>query len=123
MEGDLRLRLTNKYVGTYQYEDEWRYIGRYVIIATERWRLDYDDDQDPDPTEPMKQIYNLEIEDLSNDCTVEDVKKAIQDSFSHFGCHHEYDCCGCRSFYAKKPVNYSDDGRYYTVEVNSWRNY
>ena len=119
IQGDLKRRLTNKYVGTYQHEDEWEYIGRYTILSSERWRLECN--EDPDPTDPMKHFYTIKVEDVLEGYTIKDVEEAIKDSFSKIGCHHEHDCCGCRSYYAKNPIHQITD--YYKLEVNSWRNY
>lgn len=116
----LELRVTHKYVGSYQHEDEWKEVGAYVVTYTEKWKLEETDEFDP--TEPLKHVYHVQV-DSHDDATVEEVSRALQDSFTKVGCHHEYDCCGCRSFYAKKPTSISDNNSVWLVEVNSFRNY
>ena len=114
----LKLRVTNKYVGTYQHEDVWNDLGSFEITYTERWVKEQEDEQDF--TEPLKQIHTVYVE---SDAPVEEISQALQDTFTVAGCHHEYDCCGCRSYYAKKPMRISDDSCVWSIEVNSWRNY
>lgn len=115
----LELRMTHKYVGSYQHEDEWKVVGKYDVVHTEKWKQVIGED-DFDPTDPLKYIYQVMVYP-SDDVTVEEVRQALQDSFTQIGCHHEYDCCGCRSFYAKKPAQLLNGE--WQVEVNSYRNY
>lgn len=118
----LELRVSNKYVGTYQHEDEWKTVGEYTILSTKKWKLI--DEEDFDPTEPTKTIYTLLVIP-DDDASIEDISRALRDTFTQVGCHHEYDCCGCRSWYADKPdYSYADeDGLHYELTVNSYRNY
>lgn len=116
----LELRMTHKYVGSYQHEDMWKAVGTFEVTHTEKWRLVQE--EEGDPTNPLKHIYQVMVSP-SEEATVEEVRQALQDSFTQVGCHHEYDCCGCRSFYATRPVQLSDDNFLWQVEVNSWRNY
>jgi hypothetical protein len=114
----LELRVTHKYVGTYQHEDVWKDLGSFEITYTERWVREQEDEQDF--IEPLKQIHTVHVD---SDAPVEEISQALQDTFTQVGCHHEYDCCGCRSYYAKKPTRISDDSSVWNIEVNSWRNY
>lgn len=117
MSNVLELRVTHKYVGTHQHEDEWRYIGEFTVIRKDVWVL-YEEDEF-DPTEPMKAEYLLTVN--AEGATVEDIKQALKDTFTAAGCHHEYDCCGCRSYYAGNPVEYGFG--MWSLTVNSYRNY
>lgn len=115
----LELRVTHKYVGTYQHEDEYKKVGKYEVIQSEQW-----DKVTEDMTEPTTIYYwvkvhpNLGVPDS-------EVRMALTDTFSHIGCHHDYDCCGCRSFWAKDPELLSRDGvvEEWKVIVDSRRNY
>lgn len=111
----LKIRKSHKYVGSYQHEDEWECIGSYEVTYTERWVRE---DEEPDYLESNKVIYNVSVE---SEAPAEEVMKALKDDFTLVGCHHEYDCCGCRSYHAKKPIQISDS--HWLVEVNSWRNF
>jgi len=53
--------------------------------------------------------------------TTEEIKNALGDHFSAWGCAHEYDCCGCRSYTAHL-VQELGHG-YWRVLVSSSRNY
>lgn len=114
----LEIRLTNRYVGTYQHEDEWLVIGSYEITYSEKWIKQEEDGYDS--VDAMKVYHHVTV---NSDASVEDIGKALQDTFTMAGCHHEYDCCGCRSYYASKPKRISDDSSVWLVEVNSWRNF
>jgi hypothetical protein len=48
-----------------------------------------------------------------------DIIKAAQDTFSHWGCHHEHDCCGCRLVRASASL----DGRTLRVHTRVAFNY
>lgn len=111
--------MTHKYVGSYQHEDQWKEVGTFEVANTERWKLDQEDEFDP--TEPLKHIYYVQVYHTDDATVEEEVAQALRDSFTQVGCHHEYDCCGCRSFHAKKPVRLPDGE--WQVEVNSYRNY
>lgn len=117
----LELRITHKYVGTYQHEDEWKVIGEYDILQSIKWRKV--DEDDYDPTEPMAVDYWVKV--TPEDATKEEVRKALKDSFTMGGCHHEYDCCGCRSYYAETPVllEVGVDCEVWKIKVHSYRNY
>lgn len=118
----LELRVTHKYVGSYQHEDEWKTVGEYGVIQSEM--LVKVDEDDFDPTEPVTVYYWVKVtSDFGSN--VEEVGQALKDSFTQVGCHHEYDCCGCRSFYAEKPelITQGEDCEEWKIKVNSYRNY
>lgn len=118
----LERRVTHKYVGSYQHEDEWETIGEYTVLSSQKWAPV--DEEDFDPTEPVKIVYTLLVVP-NEDATIDDINTALKDTFTQVGCHHEYDCCGCRSYYAGKPdYSYADEGGlHYELTVSSYRNY
>lgn len=44
----------------------------------------------------------LTIKRLYGNPTVDQIKLAIRQTFGGSHCSHEYDCCGCRSYYVSK---------------------
>ena len=119
----LELRLTHKYVGTYQDMDEWKTIGEYEVLSSQKWKPM--EEEDFDPTEPIMNYYEVAVIPHGLEYKAEEIHQALKDSFTQVGCHHEYDCCGCRSFYASKPefLYQKEDGLHYRIVVNSYRNY
>jgi hypothetical protein len=119
----LQRRVTHKYVGSYQHEDEWENVGEFTILSTQKWKIVEEEDEF-DPTEPLKVVHTLLVVP-NEEATLEDISIALKDTFTQVGCHHEYDCCGCRSYYAGKP-DYSfadEDGLHYELTISSYRNY
>ena len=121
----LKLRVTYKYQDAWKSEDTWKEVGGYEIISFEKWVKETDD-----MTEPNLHYYWVMVYPKLG-VSVEDVRQALIDSFSHVGCHHEYDCCGCRSFYASNAKHLTSNGdtdagrvtEEWKVTVNSSRNY
>lgn len=91
----LELRKTRRYVGTYQHEDEWETVCPVKRLATKTFPPRRDD-YDVGPTYVFRLVLPFRPTRAQN----RQVLQAIHDSFSRFGCHHEYDCCGCASFSA-----------------------
>lgn len=84
----LNRRLTHRYVGTYAHEDNWEGVGTARL------------------TPPRAVAEGNGIDDggtyirwaiLPAGQDAEASARALQDTLSKHGCHHEYDCCGCRS--------------------------
>lgn len=122
----LELRVTHKYVGTYQHEDEWKTLGEYEVLSSQKWRpVEEDKEGEYDITDPIKHYYEVAVIPYGATYDAEEVRQALKDSFTQVGCHHEYDCCGCRSFYASNPefLYQAEDGIHYRITVNSYRNY
>jgi hypothetical protein len=119
----LQIRLTHKYVGTYQHEDEWETLGEYEVLSSQKWKPI--DDEEFDPTDTIKKFYEVVVRTYGSEHKVEQITQALRDQFTKVGCHHDYDCCGCRSYYAEKPefLYQEEDGLHYRLIVNSYRNY
>jgi hypothetical protein len=84
----LNRRLTHHYVGTYAHEDNWAGVGTARL------------------TPPREVVEGNGLDDggtyirwatLPAGQDVEASAQALEDTLSKHGCHHEYDCCGCRS--------------------------
>lgn len=118
MPQDLSLRLTHGYVGTYQHEDDWDTIGTIKELSTTvlpRSEADQNDICDP----YTRQMLCIVTSTANDDA----IRQALSDTYSKSGCHHEYDCCGCRSFSASMDKIARVTGDLWRIEIRSWRNY
>lgn len=116
----LELRKTHKYVGAYQNLDEWETLGSAEITS----RIVRPADED-DYCEPYKHVWYLKVQLDEPQDTPEyenSVKQALRDSFTHAGCAHDYDCCGCRSTYVRRVIHLGDSDRFIVIGASS-RNY
>lgn len=124
----LRLRDTHTYVGTYRDEDRWTTLGEMKVLQKQSMLMD-----DSDPCEPTRTIHlilakpgvrNGEVDHslpLADDDTI---VRAIKDTFTHAGCAHDYDCCGCWSTYVHEVLRLKDTSEHrYVVITWSGRNY
>jgi hypothetical protein len=84
---DLRLRMTHRYVGTFAHLDK---IARGPVLGA-------DPDEQDDVTEPRSHLVCVEVEAQAG-ISPESIEQALADSFTQMDCHHDYDCCGCRSY-------------------------
>ena len=41
----LERRVTHKYVGSYQHEDEWVTVGEFTILSTQKWKVVEEEDE------------------------------------------------------------------------------
>lgn len=114
----LQKRLTHKYVGEYQHEDEWEDIGTFEVLAIGQRRPD--DEGGCAPCDPITTTAFGQVT-AEGDVNAEDIERALHDTFTSWGCACEYDCCGCRSYQVEEVEELS--GRYWKVVVNSSRNY
>lgn len=114
MPYDLSVRMTRTYRDGWAYLDQWESIGSYTIEA--RSKLEIVDDEDY--CEPSFQKIFLRVESEFSD---DEVKKALRSEFTHSSCQHDWDCCGCRSYYANEVKELSDG--YWVVHQSSSRNY
>lgn len=116
----LELRMTRKYVGEYKHLDEWKTIGKFKSIGTISERPDEDDYCDP-----RTDYHILRIVEVEDGVTGDEISQALRDVYSSHGCSHEYDCCGCRSYWASNAERLGTVGGEltYVVTVNSSRNY
>lgn len=114
----LELRKTHKYVGTYRDLDEWEQVGKMRIAATSNKECDHEDDA----CEPWLHEHFIEVRVArGRKWQSNTINQALHDAFTAWGCHHEYDCCGCRSYMTSK-VEYLGQN-YWRVLVSSSRNY
>jgi hypothetical protein len=115
MHGDLSIRQTRQYVGTYQHLDRWLDIGSYKVLASTTVEDDEDDGYCEPQTTTMLVCVETDEPQPSNR-----ILRALDETFTQHDCHHEYDCCGCRSFHARS--EHLGAG-HYKVTVGSSRNF
>lgn len=84
--GSLEIRLTHKYVDSCKEMDDYEEIGDWYLTSSE-----YSENIDGynDRTAEHRVI-------VYSDRTDEEIIKALNNEFGHWGCSHEYDCCGCQ---------------------------
>lgn len=104
---DLYRRLTHKYVDSYRHLDERLRVCQLRMTPPKwiRQPESYDDGGTYVMTGRIPRGVSRKI-----------VVRAAEDTFTHWGCHHTHDCCGCRLTRAQARVT----GRklFVTVEVS-----
>ena len=88
-----------------------------MSVMARSWRTDPDDMCDP-----ISNICRIWVNTGSNPASLEDIRQALRDTLSSNGCSHEYDCCGCRSYYVSR-CDYEPESGEWLVTVSSSRNY
>ena len=111
----LEIRRTRRYVGTYRHLDRWDRVGTLRRVQTHVRDIDPED-----PCEPLEHQHIVCVE-ADRGVPSDQIEAALRDHYSSAGCAHEWDCCGCRSFYAES-VTRLDRSRY-AVRVLSSRNF
>lgn len=112
--GILQIRKTHGYRDGWSYLDEWEDIGTYEIEA--RGEKDYDPDSYEDA---FSQVLMVRVE---SDASLDDIRRALQAAFSGSHCQHEYDCCGCYSYYATAtPLTRDSEAKASGTEASYWR--
>lgn len=120
MSTELKLRKTHKYVGTYQHEDQWEYLGRMTML---QYNAKCTDEEDPCEPTTIIQHFKVELENHDPVWTDEQVKRALRDTLTRSGCHHDYDCCGCVSTHVSEVLPLTRHANEYIVISHSFRNY
>lgn len=111
----LDIRVTHKYVGTCSDLDIWESIGQFVIDGTIT-------DLDHESLEAqMTQTHRVRVFPASEGTSVQRIRGALRDAFTKSGCHHDHDCCGCRSFHVVALTQLH--GNVWIVETSSSSNY
>ena len=113
---ELQKRVSHKYVDEYDYLDDWDSLGKVRTIA--RSEPEYDDrEENIEDAYSVKEFVRVELYD---DASEDDIRQALNDVYTHVGCAHEYDCCGCRSYWATS-THIKDD--LWLVSIASSRNF
>ena len=112
MNNILEIRKTHRYRDGWSYEDEWEEIGEFEVMA--RGEKAYDD-------ESYEEAFtqNLFVH-VKSEASEEDIRRALQNTLSGSSCRHDYDCCGCYSYYAVASPLTRD---YWLVKYSGSRNY
>jgi hypothetical protein len=117
MKEDLQLRLTRGYVGTWKHLDKHLYLG---TVHTQASTTVEPDEEAYDVCEAQQHINFVHVT-TDEPQPIKRIEQALYDHFTAWGCSHDYDCCGCRS-YSTHSVEYLNNG-YWRVVVHSSRNY
>jgi hypothetical protein len=107
---NLYLRLTHKYVDSYRHLDESRYIGTIKLTPPRQTREGNGHDDLGD---------YVRFGRIPRGLDPKEVERAVSDTLSHWGCSHEYDCCGCLLTRSDARVR----GRTLMVHTSVGRNY
>ena len=104
----LVMRQTHKYRDGWSSLDVWDVVGTYVVRR--RFVEVLPDDADPD-AEPGTLLLVETRLNGKQAFTVEQVKRALEQTMSVSGCTHDWDCCGCVSSYARAVHQGKNDWR------------
>ena len=135
---DLDVRLARGYVGTYQHLDKWMHIGSIDEIGSREIPLNTE--EEGDICGPLRrELFVIVKIDSADDIHArwldepsdpdakydewveQQIKRGLHDTYTQSGCHHEYDCCGCRSYHAGDIQRVTGD--LWRVVMSSSRNY
>ena len=94
-------------------------IGTFMVEA-KGTRYPDDDDENIEDRYSERYVIDINIED-GEEGDHQFIRQAIRDTFTENHCQHEYDCCGCRSWYCRETYHIKD-GLWYVI-VSSSRNY
>lgn len=122
----LNLRLTHSYVDRWRDLDKERNLGTVVVLQRSEQRTDNEDD--PDPCEPTCIMLRVKVQLDSKDhskslAATEHVKQALKDTFTHWGCGHEHDCCGCWNTRVNEVMQCKLDPDQWVLIQSAIRNY
>lgn len=116
----LEIRKTHKYVGTWKHLDQWETIGTAYELGSRDIKQPEGDEQDY--CEPRRTLIHVKVKPLEGESIpLQEIKRALRDAYTSHDCAHEYDCCGCRSYYVQD-VRKRVDGTF-CVTVDSSRNF
>lgn len=87
-----RLRITNRYVDACRHMDEWGDRFTFKLLAGKR----------VDEGNGFDDLGSARFRVIGSKTADQDKQAmALRQSYSHYGCTHEYDCCGCISTSAR----------------------
>jgi hypothetical protein len=109
----LYLRHTNRYVDSYRYLDNEEYLCSVTLTPPRQIR----EGNGFDDLGTYVRLGRIPAGASARDRR--DVLKAARNTFSHHGCAHDYDCCGCRSVSARATLR----GRVLRVVTSVGANY
>lgn len=85
----IRKRNTFKYRDGWSYEDSWSFLGDLKVTPAKQVREGNGYDEGG--------VF-IRYARIRNSDDFKLLKRGIEDTMSHSGCQHEYDCCGCASY-------------------------
>ena len=92
MSAQLRLhrRLTRHYVDQHRHLDQHRYLGDVRVLPRRQTRTGNGHD---DLGDFVRTVYLTA--DMARTYATKTIARALTETFRHWGCSHEHDCCGC----------------------------
>ena len=117
MQTTLERRVTHKYRDGWRNLDEWETLG--AVTVRRRFGEQLKDDADIDDEAGTVLLVEVELA-LDGEYTEDDVRRALNSTFSGSDCTHDYDCCGCVSRYARAQAM---GGKEWMLLINYTRNY
>lgn len=89
---NLFTRLTNRYVGTYDHLNDHQHLTTAKVTPPRV--VDPGNDYDQGHTV----VRHVVVPSGADRQTARKIVRAIEDTFTRYGCAHEHDCCGCASY-------------------------
>ena len=93
MKLHLSLRLTHRYVGSYDHLDKWRDLPDPVRVTESRMVAE-GNDLDAGGTYIRWATLPGQLSRKKRD----EMVRGLEQTLTKWGCAHEWDCCGCPSF-------------------------
>jgi hypothetical protein len=84
-------RLTRSYVDEYRHLDAYRPLGQIRVLPRKRT------DEGNGSDDLGRFVRSVQVSaDMARTETSKTIERALKETFSHWGCSHEHDCCGCQ---------------------------
>ena len=113
---DLAVRKTHKYRDGWSHLDEFETVGSFSILKSGELN---DTSSESDGGTLVRIVQVKRTEETSDEV----VENALIATFSYSNCQHDYDCCGCKTYYVDSALKKSQDDDIWLVLVNYYENY
>ena len=104
-------RISHRYIDEYKHLDGERFVATVRLTPRKQTREGNGYDDKGTYVQYLRVPRNVAKKDLA---------QALRDTMGYSGCTHEYDCCGCSSYYVSVK---STGSRTMQVVTNVSRNY
>lgn len=93
---NVQRRMTHTYVGTFAHLDEWAHLG--MLLVTPGRQVDEPEKRWEDPAHGGSYMRWARLPAGLSKAQRNEWVRSLEASLSRWGCHHEWDCCGCASY-------------------------